>query len=42
MAGSHRRIKFGDLMGFRDQRAQEREDALAKMHAIADESGMDL
>ncbi len=42
MAGSHRRIKFGDLMAFRDQRVQEREDALAKMHAIADESGMDL
>lgn len=42
MAGTHRRIKVVDLLEYRDLRDQERADALAEMHRVADEAGMDL
>jgi len=42
MVGTHRRVKVADLLAFRDRRDQERSDALAEMHQIADEAGMDL
>lgn len=42
MAGTHRRIKVGDLLEYRNRRDHERSDALAEMHRIADEAGMDL
>lgn len=42
MAGTHRRVKVADLLEFRDRRDQARSNALAEMHQIADESGMDL
>jgi excisionase family DNA binding protein len=42
MAGTHRRVKVADLLEFRDRRDHARSDALAEMHQIGDESGMDL
>lgn len=42
MAGSHRRVKVGDLLAYRDKQERERNDALAEIHRIADETGMDL
>lgn len=42
LAGTHRRIKVADLLAFRDRRDQERAEALAEIHDIADEAGMDL
>jgi len=42
MVGTHRRVKVADLLAFRDRRDQERSDALAEMHQITDEAGMDL
>lgn len=42
MAGTHRRVKLGDLVAYRDERDQARATALAEMHEIADGAGMDL
>ncbi len=42
MAGTHRRVNVADVLTYRDQRDQVRADALAEMHQIADEAGMDL
>jgi excisionase family DNA binding protein len=42
MAGSHRRVALADLLRYKERRDQARDEALAKMHQIADEAGMDL
>lgn len=42
MAGTHRRVKVADLVAYRDERDRERSTALAEMHEISDEAGMDL
>lgn len=42
MVGTHRRLYLSDLLRYRDQQDQIRRAALAEIHAIADETGMDL
>lgn len=42
MAGTHRRVKVADLLEYRDRRDHERSEALAEMHRVSDEAGMDL
>ncbi len=42
MAGTHRRIMVADVVSYQAEREMTRHQALAEMHEIADESGMDL
>lgn len=42
MVGTHRRLYLTDLLQYRDQQDQARQEALAEIHDIADETGMDL
>lgn len=38
--GTHRRIKYGDLMAYRDQRAAETRQALRELVELSEEAGL--
>jgi len=42
MVGTHRRVVLTDMLEYRATQDQVRRDALAEMHRIADDTGMDL
>lgn len=42
MAGTHRRVNIADVAAYKAVQDNARHEALVELHAIADESGMDL